>query len=491
MKIPLNQKWLINETEDYANYLFVVASWQGYTGALMKKLGFKSGRYFGAEYINGAVNLFALKQPYDEANREYYQMLFNKPDVWNKLHKFAMIYSDDLFKFSYHLKKLPVAKLSNKQILKYVLKFNELQAKAHDTRGPMWLLETPVNLVSNYLLKYLQENSREHKVNITAQEAFRVLVAPISENIYSKEKKELAKIALIKNINKQNSALKSHWLKYEWLEYGLQGKILNLEHFKNELRDLKKRGAAKVVNNLTSEIRLLKLKKKMVIKKFRVGNTHQRIFKIIEDSLYTRLYSKLAQFNGYYCMEPLFKEIGKRCFLTLEQIRFLAPIDFKRVLIDEEDLSELANERKKYSIHISNDGQTVFWAGKKAKEIRKRMKFCQETSNIAQAGRLVGQSAFPGKVKGRVKIVNLVSELPKMHSGNVLVSHMTNPDIVPAMKQAVAIVTDLGGITCHAAIVAREFKKPCVIGTKVATQLLKDGDMVEVDADKGEIRKLI
>lgn len=56
------------------------------------------------------------------------------------------------------------------------------------------------------------------------------------------------------------------------------------------------------------------------------------------------------------------------------------------------------------------------------------------------------------------------------------------------MKKASAIVTDDGGITCHAAIVARELKTPCVVGTKIATHVLKDGDMVEVDADKGSVR---
>jgi len=58
------------------------------------------------------------------------------------------------------------------------------------------------------------------------------------------------------------------------------------------------------------------------------------------------------------------------------------------------------------------------------------------------------------------------------------------------MKKAAAFVTDEGGITCHAAIVARELKKPCIIGTKIATQALKDGDEVEVDADKGAVKLL-
>jgi len=65
---------------------------------------------------------------------------------------------------------------------------------------------------------------------------------------------------------------------------------------------------------------------------------------------------------------------------------------------------------------------------------------------------------------------------------------MTTPDFMPAMQKAAAFVTDEGGITCHAGIVARELKKPCVIGTKIATQVFKDGDLVEVDAGQGTVR---
>ena len=80
--------------------------------------------------------------------------------------------------------------------------------------------------------------------------------------------------------------------------------------------------------------------------------------------------------------------------------------------------------------------------------------------------------------------------MKKMRPGDILVSHMTYPDIVVSMKKAGAIITDMGGITCHAAIVSRELGIPCVIGTKIATKVFKDGDEVEVDATKGVVRKL-
>ena len=67
---------------------------------------------------------------------------------------------------------------------------------------------------------------------------------------------------------------------------------------------------------------------------------------------------------------------------------------------------------------------------------------------------------------------------------------MTNPTYVPAMQKAAAVITDEGGLLCHAAIVSRELKVPCIIGTKVATKVLKDGDRVEVDAKKGVVKIL-
>jgi phosphohistidine swiveling domain-containing protein len=104
---------------------------------------------------------------------------------------------------------------------------------------------------------------------------------------------------------------------------------------------------------------------------------------------------------------------------------------------------------------------------------------------------LKGQPASKGFVKGRVrKIIDLESEGSSMCEGEILVTGMTRPEFVPLMKMAGAIVTDEGGVTCHAAIVSRELKKPCIIGTKIATKILKTGDLVEVDADKGIVKIL-
>ena len=101
-----------------------------------------------------------------------------------------------------------------------------------------------------------------------------------------------------------------------------------------------------------------------------------------------------------------------------------------------------------------------------------------------------GVVAMNGLARGRAKIVFNSEQLNKVKTGDILVAPMTTPNYLSALKRAAAFVTDEGGITCHAAIVAREMKKTCIIGTKIATKVLKDGDLVEVDAKKGIVRKL-
>jgi len=100
---------------------------------------------------------------------------------------------------------------------------------------------------------------------------------------------------------------------------------------------------------------------------------------------------------------------------------------------------------------------------------------------------LTGDGASPGMGQGKVIIVKKAKEIGRVKKGMVLVTTMTSPDFVPAMKKAAAIITDKGGQTSHAAIVSRELSVPCVVGAKIATKILKTGDYVAVDGNQGKI----
>jgi pyruvate,water dikinase len=103
---------------------------------------------------------------------------------------------------------------------------------------------------------------------------------------------------------------------------------------------------------------------------------------------------------------------------------------------------------------------------------------------------MTGMSAYRGNVKGVVRIIKDKREFHKMRKGDILIAPNTRPEFVPIMKMAGAIVTEEGGITCHAAIVSRELKIPCIVGVQGITSNLKDGDNIEVDAVNGVIKKL-
>ncbi len=100
---------------------------------------------------------------------------------------------------------------------------------------------------------------------------------------------------------------------------------------------------------------------------------------------------------------------------------------------------------------------------------------------------LTGSPASPGVAYGPTRIIQNPSEIGKILVGDVLVSEMTTPDFVPAMKRAAAIVTDRGGRTCHAAIVSRELGVPCVVGTENATRVMRTGNVVTVDGSEGKV----
>lgn len=102
-----------------------------------------------------------------------------------------------------------------------------------------------------------------------------------------------------------------------------------------------------------------------------------------------------------------------------------------------------------------------------------------------------GVPANPGTVRGRVKVIlNVKEEARRFSTGRILVTSMTRPEFYSLMHKASAIITDEGGVTSHAAVISRELGKPCIVGTKVATAVLRDGDLVEVDGSRGIVKKL-
>ncbi|MBU1036877.1 hypothetical protein KKF32_02480 [Patescibacteria group bacterium] len=189
-----------------------------------------------------------------------------------------------------------------------------------------------------------------------------------------------------------------------------------------------------------------------------------------------------------YAIKPYLKKFAKENNLPIELVEQLTFLELSKIVHKQRNINrqELI-KRKKYFVYTFFDGKESVISNKNF--VAKIDKLINPKTKI-KGNIIKGIASQPGKITGKVILVQNISDLKKFKKNNILVSTSTNPNLMPALKKAVAIITDEGGLTSHAAIISRELKIPCVIGTKIATQVLKDGDKVEVDADKGMIKKI-
>lgn len=146
------------------------------------------------------------------------------------------------------------------------------------------------------------------------------------------------------------------------------------------------------------------------------------------------------------------------------------------------EINSLEHRYKGFTIQYDENGRAILVDGEGHKLIADSMLEKLSGQQVA------GTPAFKGFAIGLVRVVLNPSNAGTFEEGDILVTGMTRPEYLFLMKKAGAFITDAGGLLSHAAIVARELKKPCIVGTNIATRVLKDGMMVEVDADQGIVR---
>ncbi len=179
----------------------------------------------------------------------------------------------------------------------------------------------------------------------------------------------------------------------------------------------------------------------------------------------------------------------ERFNIDKKYIKFISPIyDFSRGVERLKDIQpELIRRSESCACLVEANGNVLFNYEHVDKELEYMNKIYDK--DLADNNKLAWTIGAPWIIKGRVKVV-LDPHITDFSEGDILVAGMTRPEYVSLMKKAAAIVTDEGGITCHAAIISRELDIPCIIGTKNATRVLKDGDIVEVDANNGVVNFL-
>lgn len=192
----------------------------------------------------------------------------------------------------------------------------------------------------------------------------------------------------------------------------------------------------------------------------------------------------------YYLHGVIFVHLAERLGLIIEQMQYI-DLETMQQFVETKNISWLRNEldaRQDFLVIVQNGYKNEAYTGDAGR--RKLRELGLPREEVKHLTELRGITANKGIARGPARVLKTSNGVTDFKDGSILVTGMTTPDFVPLMKKAAAIVTDEGGITSHAAIISRELGIPCIVGTKIATQIFKNGDVVEVDAEKGIIRKL-
>jgi len=319
-----------------------------------------------------------------------------------------------------------------------------------------------------------------------------ILLTPPRPSWLQRERLELLGIAerilknrkLLKVIIKEK--LQAHSAKYHWLHNDFASVIyLNPDYFyKNLLSLLKDRNKLRAEREMRKNLTELKRKKEKIIKKYKLSAETKNTLNFLsilgnlrdERKSYNQMAGvALKKFANAFAQKAKLdiKIIENSFFWEIKDILKLTSVDKRRILYRFKGILffvGLGKEKKEY--YGKEAGALNLFLGKL----------------ISQKKDLKGMAAYRGIARGEVKIIKGKNDFYKMKKGNILVAPNTRPEYVPIMKMAGAIISEEGGITCHSAIVARELKIPCIVGVQGVMLLLKDGDMVEVDANNGLVK---
>ena len=211
----------------------------------------------------------------------------------------------------------------------------------------------------------------------------------------------------------------------------------------------------------------------------------KRLLDIAQEYAHMRTYRIDVVIEGDFYLRPFFTEIAKRIGLDYFEFPYLTDDEIVAALDGKTNsLEELVRKRKEYFVNFLDENDFYIFEG-----LENKIEKSNAYTKIATLG---GKVAYKGYVSGTVKVLLHKSEIHKVNPGDILVCPMTTPEMVVGLLKCSGIITDEGGIASHAAQISREFKIPCIMGTAVATTVLKDNDTVELIAEGLEgIVKLI
>jgi phosphoenolpyruvate synthase/pyruvate phosphate dikinase len=334
-----------------------------------------------------------------------------------------------------------------------------------------------------------------------------ILIAPVYESFTNREVKSLFRIMVeiekepgvkdrlmegdLESLSpKISDMVEEHCNRFFWITNGYhQGIKVGRDYFLQQICESFKEGIspAKTLMELEHSLERNRMEKERLMGEQGFDIKLRSFIRSIEEFTFMHDERKGLMIEAYYYIEEILREISRRVGLTLDELNACFHTEIPDVMEGRYDIDEI-RRRMELFYFVLDDKDIRCFTGEEA--AKRKSILLPEAGQKKEILEIRGNPASLGIAVGRVRIIPTAREIGKIQKGDILVTGMTRPDYIIALKKAAAIVTDEGGITSHAAIVSRELGIPCVIGTKDATTMLKDGMLVEVNANHGRIRIL-
>lgn len=296
-----------------------------------------------------------------------------------------------------------------------------------------------------------------------------------------------------KGSSRLSSDIKKHSLKYQYLGGNEGNDKWDFEYYDSLIKQLTKNNSFSIddeIAKIESYSKNTELEKSKLHKKLKLSNEILDISQKLGEIGHERLELRIAWSSLFRMLRRIVYRISNILEVPAYDLLVCTPKELYDWFVSNKELkkNEILDRRQSY-IFILGNKDIKFAYGKKAIDLKQTLIPDVDLSNTKS---LEGNPAYPGKITGKVFVFkwdnsNFNKQIKDMPSGTILIAGQTRPSLMPAIRKASAIVTDEGGITSHAAIVSRELKIPCIIGTQYATKVFKTGDVVEVDAHKGVV----
>lgn len=420
---------------------------------------------------------------YDQGETVFKKYVLNKTRFKNS-HKRWQIFLKDFELIDEKIKNTDLALLSNEDLRTLFQEFNKIYS-INFWRHSM--LPEVANWGGEQLLtRELRKKLGSEKDFVFAMER---LTSPEDFSFYQIEELELLAIKLEKSEKKRKERLITHQQKYFWMLNSYHHtKILPVAYFEKALAKISAQQAKRKIKKIKSLKQTAAKHKLEVVKKYYLPKNILSIGRSLAFCIWWQDIRKAYIFRANYLIDLFVKELARRYKIKHEDLYLYTVMDLENLVKGQAlDKDEIRRRKESFLIYLKPaKKETILISGKPAKEIFRQY---GRNENVGKdIKEFKGLVVNRGLVRGKAKILFSPRDVGKMKKGDILVTSMTTPDFIVALKKAMAVVTDEGGMTCHAAIVSRELKIPGIVATKFATKVLKDGDLVEVDANKGLVK---